>query len=301
MHNNRYLITHARSTWLIAVENCKKMVDGLIDFEQMKMFVTTLHNAIEINLKQIMLDYNDHDVLVEKDNSPLSNDFKSSTNLNEYFINLNHNEVKKMYTIEFSKLIDKFHNQIPNSVGGLTMKGKLNLLNRKRNQTTHFYANELDFLNQDEFADLYELAFCFCEYIKSKGLLSFFGNPFRFSFDVNYNLESIDRSELRFKKMIKDSETNSKLLNQFNYIDDEIPGLFAGYNSFTNYDMAYNIFYESEKEVPWIITKIGFYEFYRRLNILISNNLLKVNTIKSEVEDEKGSFDAYYESFICKK
>ena len=169
---NHILLANAFESWLISKKYCQNILDGNISFQTKKMFVATLHNAIELFVKQIMLDNAIHSVRelkisgnLNKTDIPLIQEVISyiqSTDLNDYFKNLNLPNGKKPYTIDFSKLIDQLPNIITFCLSESwsktdrenwikdTLKPALRILQEARNDETHFYIDN-SFLPAKEF------------------------------------------------------------------------------------------------------------------------------------------------------
>ena len=63
MRKIQILLENALESWSIAVRYCNDIQNGLATLHYQKTFVSALHNTIELLLKQIMLDDNDHSVI----------------------------------------------------------------------------------------------------------------------------------------------------------------------------------------------------------------------------------------------
>lgn len=59
----RYLIDNAYEAWILAVKYCNKILDGEFSLQTKKIFVSSLHNASELFIKQIMLDNNNREIM----------------------------------------------------------------------------------------------------------------------------------------------------------------------------------------------------------------------------------------------
>lgn len=82
---------NALEAWSMAIKYCNDISIGKATLEYRKHFVSSLHNAVELFIKQRMLDVNDYRV-VEIKNGILSNgqpakDFYNAIDLNTYFMN----------------------------------------------------------------------------------------------------------------------------------------------------------------------------------------------------------------------
>ena len=141
-----------------AIEYHDRIISGFISLECQKFFVSSLHNAVELCIKQIMLDAGDAKVasiknVKSKAIAELYCDyFKHAElkDLNEFFKDLPKGEMRLFTTIEFSRLLD-LKSYVPNE-----LKKSLTLLNALRNNETHFIINET-FLNEEDFCELHNL------------------------------------------------------------------------------------------------------------------------------------------------
>ena len=100
---------NALEAWSMAIKYCDAILNGKATLEYRKHFVSSLHNAVELFIKQRMLDKNDYRI-VEIKNGILSDgqparDFYNSQDLNKYFANLNQEQMKPFFSVEFNKLI----------------------------------------------------------------------------------------------------------------------------------------------------------------------------------------------------
>ena len=109
--DGKILIANARESWSQACVYCNLILDGFITLQYKKMFVSSLHNSVELLMKQRMLDLNDFRVAKIKkidSNGILAKTYYSSRNLNEYFKNngTKCNGKSLFYSIEFNELIE---------------------------------------------------------------------------------------------------------------------------------------------------------------------------------------------------
>lgn len=108
----RILLENAYEAWMSAVGYCNDILNGKGTLQYQKSFVSSLHNAIELFLKQIMLDAGNHSVariyaIKDANDAQLALDYMKAQNLNVFFDNLFADKLQKFRTIEFSELIDQ--------------------------------------------------------------------------------------------------------------------------------------------------------------------------------------------------
>ena len=106
------LLENAYEAWKNAISYHDKIQNGYSSLEYQKGFVSSLHNAVELFLKQIMLNNNDYTVarvgnVKSLNDAKLQLDYYNANDLNLYFSTLPSLELDKFYSIEFSHLIDK--------------------------------------------------------------------------------------------------------------------------------------------------------------------------------------------------
>ena len=56
------LIDNALEAWAMAIKYCNYILDRKATLQYRKQFVSFLHNSVELFIKQLMLDNNDHRV-----------------------------------------------------------------------------------------------------------------------------------------------------------------------------------------------------------------------------------------------
>lgn len=168
------LLENAYEAWKNAISYHDKIQNGYSSLEYQKGFVSSLHNSVELFLKQIMLNKNDHDVawigkVKSKEDAQLQLDYYNSKDLNEFFSNLSSCKLNKFYSIEFGNLINKIHNLITiNETDKNDFTTALKSLQSLRNNETHFYINENNYLSEKQFCQLHNLMIVFFKSIISK-------------------------------------------------------------------------------------------------------------------------------------
>ena len=167
------LMDNAFEAWAAAIRYCNDIKDGKATLQYQKNFVSSLHNAVELIMKQMMLNNNDHSVAEvrspenESDAQLLLNYFKA-TDLNGFFNSLSDDELLKFSTIKFNKLISMHTKIFGGSLkAGETLKEELKLLQRLRNNETHFMIRQGSFLSEEDFRILHNFMVRFYKIMKT--------------------------------------------------------------------------------------------------------------------------------------
>ena len=180
--SEKILIDNARESWSQACIHCNLILDGYVTLQYKKMFISMLHNSVELLIKQRMLDVNDFRVArinrIDATGAPATA-YYQATDLNDYFKRngTKDNTGKSIfYSIEF-KEFHKIHKEIfsdfynANSDSSSEISGGLTLLAGLRNDETHFYVNAIDFLNGSQFKQLQKFMIEFSKVMDYYGLL----------------------------------------------------------------------------------------------------------------------------------
>ncbi len=167
------LMDNAFEAWASAIRFCNDIKDGKATLQYQKSFVSTLHNAVELIMKQMLLNNNDHRVAevrkvkTEADAQLLLNYLKA-TNLNRFFSTLSTDELSKFHTIQFHELISLHKKLFGSSLKeGETLKTELELLQRLRNDETHFMIRQGSFLSEEDFCTLHNFMIRFDKIMKT--------------------------------------------------------------------------------------------------------------------------------------
>ncbi len=59
-YEKQILLNNAYESWIQAIKNARNIKNGLVTLQYKKLFIATLHNAVELFLKQIMLNNTDY-------------------------------------------------------------------------------------------------------------------------------------------------------------------------------------------------------------------------------------------------
>lgn len=263
------LLPNAFNAWKSAISFHDKIEDGFFSLEYQKSFVSSLHNSVELFLKQIMIDNNDNSVAKinkksEKD-ANLELSYSQSNNLNEFFRTLSADELNRFYSIGFTKLKDKANELLEiEDKDKQTVSEALKLLQTLRNNETHFYINSNEFLSEKDFVQLHNFMVVFFQAIAHKNLLPCVIQDLR-QFGLQDNIQM--RRENRF------FEFDRSYLQSFSYKDALI-----------NNDLA--------KEIKAYL--IGGYSYmYATLNPSNSFKLAEVIVIYENTSREK-----FYDIFV---
>ena len=184
--------------------------------------MSSLHNAVELFLKQYMLDINDHRVCkIPKKNDPggvLKTQYENANDITQFFINLSVENAAKIHSVEYrqlSKYSRVFFTTYYNKHNGSQdiVDKALELLGKLRNDEMHFYVNKWRFLTDTEFEQLYNFMIVFYKILQEYNLLPYWGKPFE-----EYTKLGFERVELHcfsYRKAVETSETIKKLRETF--------------------------------------------------------------------------------------
>ena len=221
--SDKILIANARESWLQACIHSNLILDGYVTLQYKKMFVSTLHNSVELLMKQRMLDLNDYRIVkirkIDSNREPAKS-FYSASDLNNYFQTNGTKDSKGKslyYSIEFHDL-GNLHKEIfkdyydvnPNEVS-LISTG-LALLDNLRNDETHFYVKDMDFMNGTEFKTLQTFMIAFAKVLEFYNLLPTYAEGVTTKIKPNPSIPT--RSDYRiFLKGNNDIKTIATYLN----------------------------------------------------------------------------------------
>ena len=167
------LMDNAFEAWAAAIRYCNDIKDGKATLQYQKNFVSSLHNAVELIMKQMMLNNNNRDIAwvrkrKDKVNAKLSQDYSNATDLNRFFATLSDEELSKFETIHFNDLIE-LHQDLfgKNLMKGTSFESELALLQKLRNNETHFLIRQGSFLSEENFLELHNFMIRFYKIVKS--------------------------------------------------------------------------------------------------------------------------------------
>ena len=95
------LMANAFEAWTAAIRYCNDIKNGKATIQYQKNFVSSLHNAVELIMKQMLLNNNDHNVAEirkpkTKSDAKLLLKYFESTNLNNFFLSFSPSEAYKL-------------------------------------------------------------------------------------------------------------------------------------------------------------------------------------------------------------
>lgn len=230
----KILLDNAFCSWKYAIKFCDYILEGRSTFFNLKKFISNLHNAVELFLKQLMLNETDYRVveIIKSDkDGKLARDYYTSSDLNKFFKE-HYNESRRFYSIKYSNLIkickeyfDKFH------IFNDELMSTLELLNQKRNNETHFYIDPNDFLSEKDFLQLYKFMLDFYKMLSQASIFPFIGKPDEANMDfcISRNISE----NFSYKNAILDSKV-------LQYLRDK------SFDVFLNSDLSNDSYYISK-------------------------------------------------------
>lgn len=186
------LIENAYEAWASAIKFCDAIMQGMGTLYYQKNYVSSLHNAVELFLKQIMLDDGDHKVagmrrIKDKTDARLCLDYMESTDLNLFFSRMTDAQINSFKSIEFCEIIDRFSKITLGTGEVIEIKLALKRLQELRNNETHFMISCSSFLSETDFVILYNFMISFYRIIRDRKLVPFWGEAWgednRLTFD----------------------------------------------------------------------------------------------------------------------
>lgn len=196
----KILLDNALESWSIAVKYCKYIKNGMVTLHYQKTFVSSLHNSVELFLKQIMIDKNDHNVakLFKAENKFKTNlqlEYDKSKELNRFFRELDDEEKYRFRSIGFYELVensDSLLKELLKSINVASIKSELKILQKLRNSETHFYITS-DYLSEADFVKLHNLMIIIYKALQHYKLLPYLGRVPNFSeyYHLSFNEKEI--------------------------------------------------------------------------------------------------------------
>lgn len=279
----KILLDNALVSWANAIRYCDQILAGKITLEVRKNFVSSLHNAVELFFKQIMLDNCDYRVAEPRKidaNGEPAKGFYTATNLNAYFEKLDGATRNKFASIEFNNLFDLHKKLLANFLQpGTAFTVELQLLNKLRNNETHFYIGLDEYLTENEFCTLYNFMVAFYQVLHNYRLLPFWGEA-----RPEHKKLCFDRSQLSgftYMGAVKRSPVVKTIEQIANGME------FEGYAPSTAYEMASAIASEME-----VITDIQFDELWEYIEVLDRLGMIElVQTGEDEYDNPEYEHD----------
>ncbi len=245
------LMDNAFEAWAVAIRYCNDIKDGKATLQYQKNFVSSLHNAVELIMKQMLLNNNDHSVAFIKEpkdekDEKLSFDYSKATDLNRFFGALSSDEISRFHTIPFYKLIQKHKKLFSGSLEqGKPLTKELKLLQRLRNNETHFMIRQGSFLSEDDFRTLHNFMVKFYKIMKKWNPVN--GDDLESSIFLWWYWYSPDKDDSMYEfeyELLQDfsyesAVRNSKLAKDIVEILKD--NLQCGAPDFSPYDIAFDL------------------------------------------------------------
>lgn len=281
------LIDNAYEAWKEAIAYHDKIEAGISSLQSQKGFVSALQNAVELFLKQVMLNQNDKAVVSLSKKSKiafptLEQNYNSSVDLNRFFVGLKPDVLNAFHSITFSELI-KNHTQILN-LSGKNYSTELELLQKLRNAETHFYINKNCFLDENSFSSLHNFMVDFYEVLISKNLFP----KAMYIFETgDIRLEDEERSmeflrsrytNYSYLSSLKDNQTFKEILS---ILKDEHECEYAHYG-YNLYEMTMHIIFHHPDY------KHKFDDIFAILRLMEQYKIFEIEHYQDEVELENG-------------
>lgn len=273
----KILLDNALESWSIAVKYCKYIKNGMVTLHYQKTFVSSLHNSVELFLKQIMIDKNDHRVanlrkVKNEADATLQLEYYKSKELNSFFKELDDEERYKFHSIGFDELVKKSNfilEELLKSINIASIENELEILKKLRNSETHFYISS-DYLSEENFVKLHNMMIVIYKALHHYKLLPYWGRVPNFSeyYHLSFNEKKI--TTFSYKTAVINSPIAKSLKKVF---------------SVKLYDFSCNSFYITEQYFNEIKNS-GFqihYDFNEVLAVVQMLNKYNLIECKDEV------------------
>lgn len=224
------LTENAFEAWAAAIRFCDDIKDGKATLQYQKNFVSSLHNAVELIMKQMLLNNSDHRVAEirkpknEADAKLLLAYFKAR-DLNAFFDSLENNELSKFNTIQFNELISLHKKLFGKSLlPRESLKPELKLLQQLRNNETHFMIRQGSFLSEEDFCVLHNFMIRFYKIMETwcpnnkddieLYILPYWGDPVGADSVYGFNREPLET--FSYESAVKNSTLAKKIATLLN-------------------------------------------------------------------------------------
>lgn len=286
------LLDNAYEAWKNAISYHDKIKKGYSTLEYQKGFVSSLHNAVELFLKQIMLNNNDHDVawigkVKSKKDAQLQLDYYNATDLNAYFSQLSSDNLNKYFSIEYSKLIDKVNRLISvDDKDKSDFKAALNKLKELRNNETHFYINENSYLLEDDFCKLHNFMIVFYNAIVPKIFNKYtiidFSDPQKYNLISQYKIMEISFTPLTAFSYVDALKSNKTVQKIKTFLSGEHSDEYAQYSIDDHFVLAVIIM----KTEGIVASNVG--DYIALLGLMIKYKLFWIEKYEEPIELDNG-------------
>lgn len=276
----KILLENALESWASAIYYCDEIIAGKATLANKKHFVNSLQNAIELFVKQQMLNATDYRVAEVKhcdsNGQPLK-DYLSSTDLNQYFCNISTTDMDKFVSISFNDIIVIQKELFSEFYGdkGTYITAELKTLKKLRNNETHFYISDIDFMSDKEFQDLHNMMIVFYEILQEYDLLPYWGEAYAEYKKFKFNRKPL--TNFSYERQLKNSAFVKSLKEN---IEKEL--FFNNYRN-ESYSITEDIVYCSDK-----YSESDFNEIWAYIEMLMKYNMFKIEEVNIPDELENG-------------
>lgn len=276
----KILLENALESWASAIYYCDEIIAGKATLANKKHFVNSLQNAIELFVKQQMLNVTDYRVAEVKhcdsNGQPLK-DYLSSTDLNQYFCNISTTDRDKFVSISFNDIIVIQKELFSEFYGdkGTYIINELKTLKKLRNNETHFYISDIDFMSDKEFQDLHNMMIVFYEILQEYDLLPYWGEAYAEYKKFKFNRKSL--TNFSYERQLKNSAFVKSLKEN---IEKEL--FFINYRN-ESYSITEDIVYCSDK-----YSESDFNEIWAYIEMLMKYNMFKIEEVNIPDKLENG-------------
>lgn len=276
----KILLENALESWASAIYYCDEIIAGKATLANKKHFVNSLQNAIELFVKQQMLNVTDYRVAEVKhcdsNGQPLK-DYLSSTDLNQYFCNISTTDMDKFVSISFNDIIVIQKELFSEFYGdkGTYITAELKTLKKLRNNETHFYISDIDFMSDKEFQDLHNMMIVFYEILQEYDLLPYWGEVYAEYKKFKFNRKPL--TNFSYERQLKNSAFVKSLKEN---IEKEL--FFNNYRN-ESYSITEDIVYCSDK-----YSESDFNEIWAYIEMLMKYNMFKIEEVNIPDELENG-------------
>lgn len=276
----KILLENALESWASAIYYCDEIIAGKATLANKKHFVNSLQNAIELFVKQQMLNVTDYRVAEVKhcdsNGQPLK-DYLSSTDLNQYFCNISTTDRDKFVSISFNDIIVIQKELFSEFYGdkGTYITAELKTLKKLRNNETHFYISDIDFMSDKEFQDLHNMMIVFYEILQEYDLLPYWGETYAEYKKFKFNRKSL--TNFSYERQLKNSAFVKSLKEN---IEKEL--FFNNYRN-ESYSITEDIVYCSDK-----YSESDFNEIWAYIEMLMKYNMFKIEEVNIPDKLENG-------------
>lgn len=224
------LTENAFEAWAAAIRFCDDIKDGKATLQYQKNFVSSLHNAVELIMKQMLLNNSDHRVAEirkpkNEADAKLLLDYFKARDLNAFFDSLENNELSKFNTIQFNELISLHKKLFGKSLSPReSLKPELKLLQQLRNNETHFMIRQGSFLSEEDFCVLHNFMIRFYKIMETwcpnnkddieLYILPYWGDPVGADSVYGFNRELLET--FSYESAVKNSTLAKKIATLLN-------------------------------------------------------------------------------------